>query len=150
MNIQAISAPNQVNSNKQNVAFGNYQSQITKASLKAAISSIDNDMKLGLSKGFFRKGLNSLTGKLWKTLQTMKKTYEKDQVVDVAPFIEGGRLWVGVQPSSAVKSKQFLGGAGQGNFGIFSESLISYGQNLKKEVGTHSDTLRKEYKHLVN
>lgn len=150
MNIPSIGVSTQTNYNKQNLAFGNYESSITKKSLKAIITHIDEDFQLGLSKGLFKRKLNSLTGKLWNSLQSMKAKYRADKVVDVNPFIDGQKVWVMVKPSKEILSKQFLNGYGQSNFGIFSEYVISSGQNLKKSVNDHADDLRKQYQHLVN
>lgn len=142
MNIQPIGVSNQVNSNKQKVDFGNYQSSITKKVIKAEIASIDEAYNLGLSKGFFKNGINSATTKLWKTLQSLKKTYEKDKAVDVKSFIEDEHIWVKVNPSNLVRSKQPLSGFGQGNFGIFNGDLIADSQNLKESVDAHAKRIK--------
>lgn len=149
MNIQPIKVTNQTNyrnnNNKQNVAFGNYTSSITKKDINTAIKLIDGDNRYGLTK----KTLNSLTRSIWGVLKSMNKRYKNNKVVDIKPFIKGERIWVIVGTSKEVKEQQALAGFGQGDYGIFSESLISPCLNLKKSVDEHAAALRELYQYSV-
>lgn len=148
MNIRSISNTSKQDncSNKNNsFAFGSYSSSITKKDLNTAIRFIDSDNGYGLTE----KTLKYLTRSIWGVLKSIDKTCKNDKVVDVKPFIEGERIWVGVGTSKEVKEQQALAGFGQGNYGIFSESLMSTGQNLKKSVNEHVAVLRMLYQHLV-
>lgn len=144
MNIQSIGVSNQVQ-NKQKVAFGNYTTSITEEGIVAAIKRVNSYTKI-----MTEDGVKTLSAKLLGNLDQLRQKYKNNKLVDVHTFLNGDNIFGFVKPSEEVISKHFLSGFGKGQFKPFREFIISYGENLVKDIDEHAKVLEERFKDTIS
>lgn len=140
MNIQPIGLSTKTNfekNNKQNVAFGNFSTSVTKRDFIRTAIETNELYKIP------KKDLKVMVGDFWKNIEQLKETYKDNLFADLHIFKAGPMIWGEAHPTY---SRGKLNRFGKGQFALEHEYIIGHGNLFAEKLQKYAKDIEEKYK----